>query len=132
MSKIASWLKEAVNTTAGTTTKMPAVNLVLVASRLGSTKAETACVLHLTVERLQSFVRFGKPGIETWRQDRLATYVQMLWWWHCARSGRDSFVEEEYLERVHRDSRLIWEDLPRQLRSDWSCLYIEITGKAQV
>lgn len=129
LSKVASWLKEAINTIAGTKTSIPAVNLVLVASRLGSTRAETACVVHWTVEELQEFVLHAKPGMDIWRQDRLACYVQLLWWWHCARMGRESFIDEENLTRVHWDSRLIWEDIPRELRDDWCNLYLSATNK---
>ncbi len=113
-----SWVREALKTGQTPRSGRPFLDLIKMCGAMGSTAAETACVLQVTVEKLMAAMD-GDETISVHDADRLRMYLEVLWWWHCYRSKRADFRQASFLKAVFLRSRPIWLDLPRRLVDDW-------------
>ena len=96
----------------------PFLNLMRACGAIGSTQAETACVLEITVEDLQRCID-GDAAISVRQADRLAQYLMALWWWHCYRSRRPDARERSTIQGIYLRCSPIWLTLPERLIIDW-------------
>ena len=119
-----SWLRELMNTTHTPRTGRPFLNVLKMCGAIGSTKTETAAVLQMTIEEMDEAID-GKRTISVRGADRLISYFEILWWWHCYRSGRDRSCRPSDIKAVYLRAAAIWADLPFRLIEDWHEAYDE-------
>ncbi len=117
---VQSWLREAVDVMRVSRSKNPTVSVVKMCGTLGSTVAETAGAIGMTVEALKEVIESRAPMHNEYK-DRLVTYWGVLWWHHCYRLKRREAYDNQCISEVFRGvfSRAAFEELPERVQRDW-------------
>ena len=128
---VQSWLREAVDVMRVSRSKNPTVSVVKMCGTLGSTVAETAGSIGMTVAALTAGIE-GRQPMHTDYIDLLVSYWGVLWWHHCYRLNRVEAYDQNCIAEVFRGffASARFQDLPERIRVDWQEAQKAIKGKA--
>lgn len=126
MSGVQSWMREAVDVMRVGKQGQPVQKLIKMCGACGSTIAETAAVLNVTVEYLSEAIE-GKSTLHIKHLDKLVGYWFGLWWWHCYRLQRPESMRREAIIESFRNifAEGIFESLPKRMREDWKAAHYD-------
>ena len=126
-----STLREALDTMTVERSGRPVADLIRMIARLGSTIAETACVLDCTVEEIKAFVG-GEAALSHHQADLAHVYLLFLWWQHSWRSKFKGSDELDTIEQAHRPLAEYWDRMPKMCKRDWTRAWNEAKGNRNV